>query len=408
MRILHTSDWHIGRLLYGRRRYHEFSAFLDWLADIIRTEPVDALLVSGDIFDTSTPSNRAQQLYYRFLCRVAASGCDHIVIIAGNHDSPSFLNAPRELLKALNVHVVGSITDPVEDEVIVLSDRSGSAQAIVCAVPYLRDRDVRTAESGESIDDKTLKLVEGVRAHYAAVGAIAREKQQTCGPVPIIGMGHLFAAGGTTIEGDGVRELYVGSLAHVGKDVFPACMDYVALGHLHVPQTMGKSDHIRYAGSPIPMGYGEAGQVKSIVRVDFTGNPPAITLQRVPCFQALERLSGDLETILQQIENLKSDNSTAWLEIEYLGTEIAATLRTQIEDAVAGSGLEVRRIKNQRVIERVIRQTGETDTLDNLDVNEVFTRLLDTHEVPASDRPSLIQAYTQTLNALYEQDANAE
>ena len=120
MKILHTSDWHLGRSLYGRKRYKEFSAFLDWLAQTIEDENVDALLVAGDVFDTSTPSNRAQELYYRFLCRVAASSCRHVVVVAGNHDSPSFLNAPKELLRALNVYVVGAVTESLEDEVIVL------------------------------------------------------------------------------------------------------------------------------------------------------------------------------------------------------------------------------------------------------------------------------------------------
>ena len=101
MRILHTSDWHLGRSLYGRKRYEEFAAFLDWLVQAIEGEGIDALLVAGDVFDTSTPSNRAQELYYRFLCRVAASCCRYVVVIAGNHDSPSFLNAPKELLRAL-------------------------------------------------------------------------------------------------------------------------------------------------------------------------------------------------------------------------------------------------------------------------------------------------------------------
>jgi len=136
MKILHTSDWHLGRSLYGRKRYDEFSACLDWLAEFIQTESVDALLIAGDVFDTSTPSNRAQELYYRFLCKVSASRCRHIVVIAGNHDSPSFLNAPKELFRALNVHVVGSITENPEDEVITLTDSSGIPEAIVCAVSY--------------------------------------------------------------------------------------------------------------------------------------------------------------------------------------------------------------------------------------------------------------------------------
>ncbi len=176
MKILHTSDWHIGRSLYGRKRYDESASFLDWLAKLLESQSIDALIVSGDIFDTTTPSNRAQQIYYKFLCRVAASSCRHVVIIAGNHDSPSFLNAPKELLLALNVHVVGSITQNLEDEVIVLSDSSDVPQAIVCAVPYLRDRDIRVVKPGESMEEKSGSLIKGVRRHYSDIGKIVDEK----------------------------------------------------------------------------------------------------------------------------------------------------------------------------------------------------------------------------------------
>ena len=223
MKILHTSDWHLGRSLYGRKRYGEFSAFLDWLAQTIEKEKVDALLVAGDVFDTTTPGNRAQELYYRFLARVSGSCCRHVVVIAGNHDSPTFLNAPGELLRALNVYVVGSMTDTLEDEVIVFY-KNGQPEAIVCAVPYLRDRDIRTVEPGEIIDDKNAKLILGLKNHYADVCTIAEQKRSEFeknghSGVPIVAMGHLFTAGGKTLDGDGVRELYVGSLAHVGKDV---------------------------------------------------------------------------------------------------------------------------------------------------------------------------------------------
>src|SRR5690554_6577637 len=123
MKLLHTSDWHIGRALYGRKRYEELEAFLDWLADTLTAREVDVLLVAGDVFDTTTPSNRAQELYYRFLCRVAASSCRHVVLVSGNHDSPSFLDAPRELLRALNVHVTGSPASDPAEEVLLLRDR---------------------------------------------------------------------------------------------------------------------------------------------------------------------------------------------------------------------------------------------------------------------------------------------
>ena len=178
MKVLHTSDWHLGRSLYGRRRYDEFSEFLKWLTDTIITEKVDALLIAGDIFDTCTPSNKAQELYYQFLCKVSSSCCKNIVVIAGNHDSPSFLNAPKELLKVLNVFVVGAMTEDPADEVIVLKDENERPSAIVCAVPYLRDRDIRSFEAGESVEDKNSKLMEGLKQHYADVCRIAEAKQQ--------------------------------------------------------------------------------------------------------------------------------------------------------------------------------------------------------------------------------------
>ncbi len=417
MKILHTSDWHIGRSLYGRKRYDEFSAFFDWLTEFIKIKNIDALLVSGDIFDTSTPSNRAQELYYRFLCNMSMSGCRHVVIVAGNHDSPSFLNAPRELLRALNVYIMGSITENPEDEVIVLKGILDVPEAIVCAVPYLRDRDIRISKAGESIEDKNIKLIKGVKRHYRDVCRIAQTQQKEYGPVPIIGMGHLFTAKGKTIEGDGVRALYVGSLAHVGKDIFPDSVDYWALGHLHVPQMVGKSEHVRYSGSPVPMGFGEAKQEKTVVIVDFDtfGNPKLpgnrhplkITLHTVPSFQDLERISGSMDDITQRIDDLKSKDSRAWLEIEYTGTKIAGNLRGLLEAAVADTGMQILRIKNRRVIERVINQIFDEEMLDDLDVMDVFNRLLDTYEVKDDERPALIQAHKEIITYLYEDDTNA-
>ncbi|MEN6328006.1 MAG: exonuclease subunit SbcD [Syntrophomonas sp.] len=169
MKIIHTSDWHIGRSLYGRKRYDEFEAFLNWLAEYIKSEEIEVLLVSGDIFDNIAPSNRAQELYYQFLCNVVGSHCRHVVVTGGNHDSPSFLNAPREVLRFLNVNVIGCMSESATDEVLVLSDKQGEPELIICAVPYLRDRDVRRAEAGESYEEKGRKLVEGIRSHYAAV-----------------------------------------------------------------------------------------------------------------------------------------------------------------------------------------------------------------------------------------------
>ena len=409
LRLLHTSDWHIGRTLYGRKRYEEFEAFLTWLAETIQQNEIDALLVAGDVFDTSAPSNRAQELYYRFLCRMAASSCRHVVVVAGNHDSPSFLSAPKELLKALDVHVIGSASEAPEDEVLVLRNEQDAPELIVCAVPYLRDRDIRVAEARESVENKERKLIDGIRNHYATVAALAEQKRNELGAdIPIVAMGHLFTAGGQTVDGDGVRELYVGSLAHVTAGIFPTCFNYLALGHLHVPQKVNGSETIRYSGSPLPMGFGEAKQQKSVCRVEFCSTAASVGLIDVPVFQKLERVKGDWEGISNRILELSATGSQGWLEVIYESDEVTGDLRERLETAISGTQMEILRVKNNRIIDRVLGQIHREETLDDLNVNDVFERCLAVHEVPEDQRPELIRAYQETLSSLYEDDLQAE
>jgi len=173
MKFLHTSDWHLGSSLYGRKRYDEHAAFLAWLVGQVAARAVDALLVAGDVFDNTSPSNRAQELYYGFLHDVSRTGCRHVVVVGGNHDSPSFLDAPKSLLRAMSVHVVGERRDDPLQEVVALKDRQGRLEAVVCAVPYLRDRDLRMVEAGATPEDRSRKLVVGLKAHYVAVFVVA-------------------------------------------------------------------------------------------------------------------------------------------------------------------------------------------------------------------------------------------
>ncbi|WP_198264402.1 exonuclease SbcCD subunit D C-terminal domain-containing protein [sulfur-oxidizing endosymbiont of Gigantopelta aegis] len=415
MKLLHTSDWHLGRSLYGRKRYDEFGEFLNWLSQTIITEKIDVLLVAGDIFDTSTPSNKAQELYYQFLCKIANSCCRHVVIIGGNHDSPTFLNAPKDLLRVLNVHVVGAMTEQPEDEVITLCNKDDHPEVIICAVPYLRDKDIRNVEAGESIEDKNNKLIHGLKDHYAQVCQIAQTQRDDLSktkPIPIIAMGHLFTAGGKTLDGDGVRELYVGSLAHVDESIFPKSIDYVALGHLHVPQCVGKKNHIRYSGSPIPMGFGEARQEKKVIIVDFedTLNKDNIQINEmsIPCFQALEKIAGSQDKIYARLAQLKQADSSAWLEIEYTGKEVISNFRETLDELLLDTDIEIRRIKNKRMTDSVINAIYPDETLDDLDVNDVFQRCLERFDVPEEERDIITQAYLEIIKSLNEDDVNAE
>jgi exonuclease SbcD len=444
MKILHTSDWHIGRTLYEKKRYDEFEQFFIWLLQTLESENIDVLLIAGDIFDTGTPSNKAQELYYKFLCNVNKTKCQHIIIIGGNHDSASFLNAPQSILKSLNVHVVGAISNNLEDEVLILDilkmpntdleritkhlPSPEISKLIICAVPYLRDKDIRTVNAGESLEDKAQNLIQGIKEHYSAVAELALKKRdelyKECidkkpAYIPIISTGHLFAAGG--IAGDGVRDLYVGSLAYVNIEAFPKCFDYVALGHLHIAQSLGGTEHIRYSGSPIPMGFGEAKQIKKLITIDFPENKsenhihqemclasspikPSINEVSIPNFQMLERISGNLDHITQKIKELKTNHSNAWLEIEYTGLEIIPDLKTKLDEAILESNLEIRRVKNKRISESIIKSNFSQENLKDLNPNEVFDKCLEINKVEEADKTLLKASYQEILNSILEED----
>lgn len=409
MKILHTSDWHLGRALYGRKRYNEFEQFLDWLVNCIKEKNIDALLVAGDIFDNGTPSNRAQELYYEFLCCVARSECRHVVIVAGNHDSPSFLNAPKQMLRFLNIHVAVCAADFLEDEVLVLKNNKNEPEIIVCAIPYLRDRDIRRVEPGESMDDKARNLVKGIRDHYWQVCDNAEKKREAIGKnIPIVATGHLFAAGGRVVEGDGVRDLYVGGLGHVRADIFPECIDYLALGHLHSPQMIKKNKTRRYSGSPLPMSFGEANQQKLVIAVDFSHKTPEIEEIPVPCFQALETIKGNLETIKKRIDVLKNDKAPIWLEIIYDGEAIVGRLQEDIFEMVKDFNLEILCIKNTGLAAQTLCQMKIGETLDDLSVEDVFVRRIENAKVPKEQHAQLTGAFRQIMTALLEEDKQAQ
>ena len=407
MKLLHTSDWHLGRSLYDKKRYDEFEAFLNWLIAFIAKEKIDILLISGDIFDSTAPSNRAQQIYYRFLAQIPDTGCRHVVIIGGNHDSPTFLDAPKNILNALNIKIVGSKTENPEDEVFILKDKNGLTEAIVCAVPFLRDRDIRLAEAGESPDDKTQKLLQNISLHYKEIAAIAYNFQDKKNKVPIIGMGHLFTSNARTTEGDGVRELYIGTIAHIDGDNISKGFDYMALGHLHMAQKVDNSKTVRYSGSPIPMGFAESEQAKKIVIAEFNNSTPVITEHDVPCFQKLIQLKGDIDIVSAMIGNLKNTDIKAWLEIEINSQTSAANITALLDDLLKGSRLEILRIKNKSIADRALIPVNDTETLETMSNSDVFIRCLDANEVPETERAPLISTYNEAVEAMLTADQNA-
>lgn len=410
LKFLHTSDWHLGKTLYGKKRYDEFEQFLDWLLDCVEKEKIDAVLISGDIFDNSNPSTKAIEFYFNFLGRVAKSRCQYVIVTAGNHDSPSLLNAPKELLRYLDIFAVGSISENIDDEVLVLKDSQNKPVSIVCAVPFLHDREIRTVEPGEDLDDKNQKLLKGIQDHYAAVCDNAELKRsQIGGKIPIIVMGHLFAAGGQTTSGDGVRDLYVGNLARVRTDVFTSGIDYIALGHLHSPQIIDNSETIRYSGAPLPMSFGEAEQKKSVVVVEFSDErKPIIKEIAIPRFQEIMSLTGDFNLVTSKIRELKKTEKPIWLEITLNDNRIIPDIQETINSIIRGSKIEILKITNTRIINQILQQMKIDESLSDLNETDVFNRCLDVNEVPVDQRPELLVSFNEILLDIHQSDLLVE
>ncbi|GAB6284891.1 MAG: exonuclease SbcCD subunit D C-terminal domain-containing protein [Methanoregula sp.] len=406
MKILHTSDWHLGSTIHGKRRYQEYEAFLSWLLVCVETEKIDVILISGDIFDTTNPGTRSIEQYFNFLGRIPRAQCRHIVVTAGNHDSPSLLNAPKELLRTLNIHAIGSITEEIDDEILILRDAHGVPSLLVCAVPYLRDRDIRLVEAGEETEVKTQKLLLGIEDHYRRVCERAIGIRDQVNPaIPIIAMGHLFAAGGSTVDGDGVRELYIGNLVRVDGGMVPASVDYCALGHLHSPQKVNGCEKIRYCGAPVPMGFSESGDGKSVTSVEFDETGQVVIREiPVPQFLALASIRGDLDTILSRLDALKRENKPVWVEITLDDERLIPDVTEQVHKQVRDSPVEVLKITNLRVVAQALHQIDSADTLADLNLQDVFLRCLETANIPSLQRQELIDSYSEILRDLTEED----
>ncbi|MFH1214977.1 MAG: exonuclease SbcCD subunit D C-terminal domain-containing protein [Pseudomonadota bacterium] len=408
LRLLHTSDWHLGQYLMSRDRKREHERFLSWLLDCLRNQSIDVLLVCGDVFDTATPPNYALRLFFDFLHKISETPCRKVIILGGNHDSIATLHAPRKLLQLLDIHVVGGATARIEDEIVLVSGKEGEPAAIVCAVPFLRDRDLRHSVAGETYAEKSRALLHGVRMHYRMVMEAA-ERLRAGLPgqfnhIPIIATGHLFVAGG--LASDGVRELYVGSLGEIDSGSFPA-FDYIALGHLHRAQTI--KGRLHYSGSPIPLSFSEADGVKQVKIVTFSpdSSAPQISALAVPSFQKLGVVRGDIEQIRSRLAEIGADGADdekVWVEVQVTGESSVFDLQGAVSEAAEGLPVEilaVRRVKGEA-------QPGPgrgvvMESLNELLPRDVFARRLAMEkDLSAMDAEELARTFHEALQIFHE------
>jgi len=410
LRVLHTSDWHLGHRLHDVPRLYEQKRFLQWLLETIDDERIDALLIAGDVFDTANPPSAVLRMYYDFLGTCAVRHPDlEIVIIGGNHDSPGRLDAPSSLARSLGIHVVGGLPRSADgvidvDRMLVpLTDRLGAVSAWAAAVPFLRPADLRGFD-GDG-------LAAAIRALYAQVvgAAVARRKPGQA----IVAMGHMYAVGGT-LSAHSERKIQVGYVEAVEADIFAPDVAYAALGHLHRPQTVKGDDRLRYCGSPIPLAMDEEAYPHQVRLLKFDGEALAASIPlRVPVFVellAVPKVHAPIADVLEALSALPRGERTEaspYLEVRVLLETIEPRLRARVEAALEGAAARLVRIDPMYTGSALSLgdQTPRRE-LKNLTVHEVFEACYARqHTPPAPD--DLVQLFDELLESVQDSGRDA-
>lgn len=294
MKILHTSDWHIGKQLHKYDLSEDLAHFFDWLIMFIKNEKIDVLLVSGDVFDQANPSQAAFKQYYDFLKRLLQVDCK-IILTGGNHDSSTVLNAPQELLKAFDITVLGGATENIS-ELFVEVEKNGE-RIVVAAVPFLKDRDIRKSVAGETYATKIEQIKMGLQTYFSGINT--HYNQNHSGNVFVV-MAHLYVQGSQLSESE--RDIQLGNQAGIESHIFEGIPHYVALGHIHKPQVISKVGNIHYCGSPIPLSFSEKEDCKQINVIHIHNNSiQEVTIVPIPKTRNLVSFEGTLNEVQERI-----------------------------------------------------------------------------------------------------------
>ena len=378
MRLLHTSDWHLGQTLHNFDRTYEHQCFLDWLVDTLAEERIDALLIAGDVFDNTNPSASAYRQLYRFLQRARAR-VPHlqVVVIAGNHDSPGRLEAPTPLLEAHGTVVVGNVLRRHDGEidlerfVLPLRDAAGAVRAWCLVVPFLRPGDLPRGPRAEGEEPAPDPYLAGTALLYRQAYALARERCE--GSQAIVAMGHCHMVDGQS-SSDSERRIVIGGTEALPATMFDPGIAYTALGHLHLAQRVGKQEHVRYCGSPLPLSFSEVGYQHQVLRIELESGklasvtplhvPRAVELLRVPATPA------PVEEALAALASLELDEELppqAWpyLEVRVLLDGPEPGLRARVEAALEGKPVRLAKIEPTR------KYSPATDGLDALSLDQL-------------------------------------
>ncbi|MDR2868456.1 MAG: exonuclease SbcCD subunit D C-terminal domain-containing protein [Bacteroidales bacterium] len=365
MKIIHTSDWHIGHTFLNYERKDEFLYFFQQLHALIERETPELLLISGDIFHHNNPSAESTAFYFHELMQLKQLSSNlQIIITAGNHDSPSRLQAPAVILDNFNIHIVGCVPkengEILWDKMLIpIYNHDHILSAVCMAVPFLRRGDYNHV--GEEESD-----LAGIRHFYDTLYEKARTM---AGTLPVIATAHIG------IVSNNKEETIIGSLEAQASSVFPEGIDYVALGHIHKAYPVNRQLHIRYSGSPLPISMNAINRDHYVLVVDFSGNllekskkadkisvnPVKMNLLRPVLL--LPETPQLLDVVLDRIRQIP-DEAEGYVELNLLQTELIPDSRERLFAALEEKKM---RFVGLRITTPQVAETAQTITINSLE-----------------------------------------
>ena len=357
------------------------------------------------MFDTVTPPSYARELYNQFIVELQPSGCQ-LIVLGGNHDSPAVLAESKQLLAQLHTQVIPATAAELEQQLLILPDRSGKAACLLAAVPFLRPRDLLQSQAGQTGQQKQQDLQQAIADHYQQLFALAQQyNQQHQLQLPIVMTGHLTTVG--VSQSESVRDIYIGTLEAFSASRFPAA-DYIALGHIHQAQQLNSSTDIRYSGSPIALSFDEASQQKQAWLIEFAEQQKTVSSLPIPCFQPLVSIKTDLTSLpallKPQLAKL-AKNQSLWLEVVINSSDGYLTdLQPRVEQLLSDLPVELLRLRRDRSQTGASLQQLTQTSLAELAPADVWQARLADEVLTVEQAQQLTKLHQQVLAKVLDAD----
>lgn len=399
MKILHTADWHIGKKLHKHDLFPDFTLFIEWLVQLISEKEIELVLVSGDIFDSSNPSTQARKQFYASLIALYNTGA-RVIITGGNHDSPSVLNAPKELLEKLQISVIGALPNSFSEYIFPIKNKANTPEIVVVAIPFLRDNNLQKNIETTDYQQRIEAFEQGVSHIFSQALAYAQTQFPN---LPVIAMGHLFASGNIATS-ESERDIQIGNQARINPHLL-GNYSYIALGHIHKPQRLSAKTPTFYSGSPIPLSFSERNDLKRVLLIDTQKGfePESIS---VPSWRKFIYISGSLTEIATKLQTLQENSPLKNLvEVHLIEKIYSVEIENAFWELIHSFESEHYEIVKSR-LEFQNRTTGTSElfsaeqNLADLKPQDVFSKFLETQNLEAKTLQDLKEAFQKLVDSV--------